>query len=431
MDKQLQINAQHGLHGQLAVPGDKSISHRAIMIGSLATGETHVHHFLTSADCLATLQAFQDLGVKIERLGDDVLVHGVGMKGLKRPKQALQMANSGTTTRLMMGVLAGQAFDTTLIGDDSLSKRPMRRVADPLAQMGATIETTDGHLPAVVHGQSLSAADIQLKVASAQVKSALIFAGLQAQGQTVIHELLPTRDHSENMLQAFGADLTVSPDKMTITVGRTDQLTAQTVQVPGDMSSAAFFMVAATLIKGSDITLTHVGLNPSRRGLLDVLVQMGGKVAVSQTLSAGEAVGDIRVQSADLHAIDLTAEQIPAIIDELPLVALLAAKADGISTIHGAEELRVKETDRIACVEQELGKLGANVKALPDGFVIDGRTAWQVNDTTLDSHGDHRIGMMLGLAALLVDQPLTLQRADAVGVSYPEFFDDLNVLLEA
>lgn len=431
MDKQLQTSVTHGLHGRLAVPGDKSISHRAIMIGSLATGDTVVHHFLTSADCLATLQAFRDLGVTIDRNGDEVVVHGVGMTGLQAPKHALQMANSGTTTRLMMGLLAGQAFDAKLIGDDSLSKRPMRRVADPLAQMGAEITTTDGHLPAVVHGKALTAAEIQLQVASAQVKSALIFAGLQAPGHTVIHELLPTRDHSENMLKAFGADLSVSPDQMSITVGHTDQLAAQTVQVPGDMSSAAFFMVAATLIKGSDITLLNVGLNPSRRGLLDVLVKMGGKVDVTQALSAGEAVGDIRVQSADLHPIDLTAEQIPAIIDELPLVALLAAKADGISTIHGAEELRVKETDRIACVEQELGKLGADVKALPDGFVIDGRNAWQVQDPKLDSHGDHRIGMMLGLAALLVDAPLTLKHADAVGVSYPEFFDDLNTLLEA
>lgn len=431
MDKQLQINAQRGLHGQLAVPGDKSISHRAIMIGSIASGDTYVHHFLTSADCLATLHAFEDLGVSIERQNDEVVVHGVGLSGLKPPKHALQMANSGTTTRLMMGLLAGQAFDTTLIGDDSLSKRPMRRVADPLAQMGATIETTDGHLPAVVHGKALQAAEIQLQVASAQVKSALILAGLQAAGQTVIHELLPTRDHTENMLKAFGADLTISPDLMTITVAHTEKLIAQPVQVPGDMSSAAFFMVAATLVKGSDITLTNVGLNPSRRGLLDVLVQMGGRVDVKETISAGEAVGDIRVQSADLHPIDLTVAQIPAIIDELPLVALLAAKADGVSTIHGAEELRVKETDRIACVEQELGKLGAQVKALPDGFVIDGRKPWHVQQTTLDSHGDHRIGMMLGLAALLVDQPLTLQHADAVGVSYPEFFQDLSTLLEA
>ncbi|WP_125711319.1 3-phosphoshikimate 1-carboxyvinyltransferase [Lacticaseibacillus porcinae] len=431
MDKQLQTNVAHGLHGQLAVPGDKSISHRAIMIGSLATGDTLVHHFLTSADCLATLQAFKDLGVQIERQGDEVVVHGVGMHGLQPPHHALQMGNSGTTTRLMMGLLAGLAFDTTLIGDDSLSKRPMRRVSEPLREMGANIETTDGHLPVVVLGQPLTAAEIQLKVASAQVKSALIFAGLQATGKTVIHELLPTRDHSENMLKAFGADLEVSSDQMTIRVGQTDQLIAQTVQVPGDMSSAAFFMVAATLIPGSDVTLTNVGLNPSRRGLLDVLVQMGGRVEVSETVSAGESVGDIRVQSANLHPINLTAEQIPAIIDELPLVALLAAKADGISTIHGAEELRVKETDRIACVEQELGKLGANVKALPDGFVIDGRTPWQGHDTVLDSHGDHRIGMMLGLAALLVDRKLTLKHADAVGVSYPEFFDDLNTLLEA
>lgn len=429
MDKQLITNVQHGLHGTLAVPGDKSISHRGIMLGSLAQGTTHLHHFLTSADCLSTLEAFKAMGVPIERDGSEVVVHGVGMRGLRQPQTALAMNNSGTTTRLIMGLLAGQAFDTTLVGDASLSKRPMRRVADPLAQMGAKITTTDGHLPATVHGQTLHGAEIQLQVASAQVKSAVILAGLFADRPTVVHELLPTRDHTENMLQAFGADLAVSADKMTITVQPTQGLHGQVVQVPGDMSSAAFFMVAATLVPNSDITLTNVGLNPSRRGLLDVLVQMGGNVSVTQRQSAGEAVGTIRVQSAALHAVDLGAAQIPAIIDELPLVALLAAKAQGITTVTGAEELRVKETDRIACVAEELGKLGVAIRELPDGFVIDGRKPWHTQDGHLASHGDHRIGMMLGLAALLVPDALTLADADAVGVSYPEFFADLQSLL--
>lgn len=429
MDKQLTTNVQHGLHGTLQVPGDKSISHRGIMIGSLANGITVLHNFLTSRDCISTQQAFRDLGVSIQRTGTEVVIYGAGMHGLRQPAHALAMNNSGTTTRLMMGLLAWQPFETGLVGDDSLSKRPMRRVAEPLAKLGAVIDTTDGCLPATVHGRPLVGADVQLQVASAQVKSALIFAGLQATGTTTVHELLPTRDHTENMLQAFGADLSVSADKMTITVKPTDTLHAQEVQVPGDMSSAAFFMVAATLIPGSDITLTNVGLNPTRRGLLDVLIQMGGNVEVDERTSAGEAVGTIRVHSATLHPIELGAAQIPAIIDELPLVALLAAKADGVSRITGAEELRVKETDRIACVAAELGKLGVNIDELSDGFVIDGRSAWQTRDTHLDSHGDHRIGMMLGLAALLVPEALTLADAGAVGVSYPQFFADLDDLL--
>ncbi len=430
MDKELTTNVRHGLTGELQVPGDKSISHRAIMIGSLAEGTTVIHNFLTSRDCISTQQAFRDLGVSIQRTGTEVVVYGVGMHGLRQPEHALAMNNSGTTTRLMMGLLAGQSFATTLVGDDSLSKRPMRRVADPLAKMGAAITTTAGHLPVTVHGRQLTGADVQLEVASAQVKSALIFAGLQAKGPTTVRELLPTRDHTENMLQAFGADLQVSPDKLTITVKPAEKLVAQEVQVPGDMSSAAFFMVGATLLPGSDVTLKNVGLNPTRRGLLDVLIAMGGNVEVDARTSAGEAVGDIRVRFAELHTIELGAAQIPAIIDELPLVALLAAKADGISRITGAEELRVKETDRIACVAEELGKLGVKIDELPDGFVIDGRVPWQTRSTKLGSHGDHRIGMMLGLAALLVDQPLTLTDADAVGVSYPQFFADLQTLLE-
>lgn len=429
MDKQLTTNLMHGLTGQLQVPGDKSISHRGIMLGSLATGTTTLHNFLTSEDCLSTLAAFRAMGVPIDRTGTDVTVHGVGLHGLKQPARALEMNNSGTTTRLIMGVLAGQSFTSELVGDQYLSKRPMRRVRDPLAKMGATIQTTDGHLPARITGQPLHGVETHMAVASAQVKSALILAGLQAHGTTIVHELLPTRDHTENMLRAFGADLTVSPDKMTITVQPATELHGQTVQVPGDMSSAAFFMVAATLIPGSDITLTQVGLNPTRRGLLDILQAMGGNVQVTAGESAGEPVGTIRVQSAPLHAINLAAADIPAVIDELPLVALLASRADGVSRIEGAGELRVKETDRIACVASELQKLGADVQELPDGFVITGRQSWQPQETKLDSHGDHRIGMMLGLAALLSPTPCTLANAAAVAVSYPAFFDDLATLV--
>ena len=430
MTKDLITGLRTGLHGTLTVPGDKSISHRGIMLGALATGQTILHNFLTSADCLSTLQAFRDMGVVIDRAGTDVAIDGVGLHGLRAPQHALNMGNSGTTTRLIMGILAGQEGTFTLEGDASLSRRPMGRVSEPLAKFGAQIATTDGTLPATITGTPVHSADVQLAVASAQVKSALIFAALQADGMSVIREKLPTRDHTERMLQAFGAELEVSADHMTIALEGKPVLHGQTVEVPGDMSSAAFFMVAATLVPGSDITLKNVGLNPTRTGLLDLIQQMGGNIEVESRVSGGEPLGDLRVRAAELHAVDLGAEQVPAIIDELPLVALLAAHAKGTSHVTGAAELRVKETDRIKALATELGKLGIQVEELPDGFVITGQQAKQVVDPQLDSWGDHRIGMMLALAALQVDQPLTLAGADAVGISYPQFFADLAELVD-
>lgn len=418
-----------GLHGTLVVPGDKSISHRGIMLGAISEGTTHLSHFLTSADCLSTLAAFQQLGVHIERDGQDVTIHGVGLHGLKPSAQPLDMGNSGTTTRLISGLLAGQSFTSTLIGDASLSKRPMKRVSVPLSEMGANIETTDGHLPMTITGSPLHSVTYQLQVASAQVKSALILAALQADKPSTLVELLPTRDHTERMLTQFGGDITTAADGVTITVQPQPHLTGQTMTVPGDMSSAAFFMVAASLVPNSKITLKDVGLNKTRTGLLDILQRMGGKVSIDAAPTDGEPIGDLTIETADLHPINIGAADIPAVIDELPLVALLAAKADGISRITGAEELRVKETDRIAAIVQEFTKLGINIEELPDGFVIDGRTPWHVTDNQLDAHDDHRIGMVLGVAGLLVDKPVQLAGADSVRISYPEFFDDLNTLL--
>lgn len=418
-----------GLHGELVVPGDKSISHRGIMFGAISEGQTTLTHFLTSADCLSTLNAFKQLGVPIEREGTTVKIQGVGLHGLKASDQPLDMGNSGTTTRLIMGLLAGQQFDSKLIGDASLSKRPMKRVSVPLAQMGAEIDTTDGHLPVTVKGTKLHAVNYQLKVASAQVKSALILAALQAETPSTLIEQLPTRDHTERMLTAFGADVQTADDGVTITVQPQPHMTGQTMTVPGDMSSAAFFMVAASLVPSSKITLKDVGLNKTRTGLLEILQQMGGKVTINTTPTDGEPIGDLTIEAADLKPIEIGKEQIPAVIDELPLVALLAAKANGVSKVTGAEELRVKETDRISAIVQEFKKLGIAIEELPDGFVIDGRQPWQVTDTELDAHDDHRIGMVLGVAALLVDTPLTLKGAESVGISYPEFFDDLDQLL--
>lgn len=427
--KTLKSRPKQGLHGELTVPGDKSISHRGIMLGAISEGTTTLTHFLTSADCLSTLAAFQQLGVPIQREGTTVTVHGVGLHGLKASTAKLDMGNSGTTTRLIMGLLAGQPFNTTLVGDSSLSKRPMKRVSEPLATMGADITTTDGHLPVTVKGQKLHAVNYQLKVASAQVKSAMILAALQADEPTTLVEKLPTRDHTERMLTAFGGEISTAADGLTITVQPQPHLKGQAMTVPGDMSSAAFFMTAASLVAGSNITLKDVGLNKTRTGLLEILKAMGGDITVVAEPTTGELIGDLTVKSADLQPINIGKAQIPAVIDELPLVALLAAKANGISRITGAEELRVKETDRISAIVTEFKKLGIAIEELPDGFVIDGRQPWHVVDPVLDAHDDHRIGMVLGIAALLIDQPLQLKGADSVRISYPEFFDDLDKLL--
>ncbi|MGF2385317.1 3-phosphoshikimate 1-carboxyvinyltransferase [Lentilactobacillus otakiensis] len=427
--KQLQGNLQTGLQGTLAVPGDKSISHRGIMFGAISEGTTVLHHFLTAEDCLSTLKAFQQLGVPITRDGDVVTIQGVGLHGLQQPEQPLDMGNSGTTTRLIMGLLAGQNFPTELTGDASLSQRPMKRVSEPLAEMGANIEVTDGHLPAVINGENLHGVDYHLKVASAQVKSALILAALQAEGDSILVEKQPTRNHTEKMLRAFGADIETEADNVTITVHPEPQMHGITLNVPGDMSSAAFFMVAASLVPNSKVTLRHVGMNDTRTGLYAILKRMGGKISLSNEDSSGEPTADLTVESAELKPIEIGADEIPAVIDELPLVALLAARANGVSKITGAGELRVKETDRISAIVEEFHKLGIGIEELADGFIIDGRQIWHVEDSQLDSHGDHRIGMVMAVAALLVKQPMTLAGADSINISYPEFFDDLATLI--
>ncbi|MFT8458402.1 MAG: 3-phosphoshikimate 1-carboxyvinyltransferase [Liquorilactobacillus ghanensis] len=421
---------QNGLQGVLNVPGDKSISHRALLIGAISQGKTIINHFLKSQDCLHTLQALRQLGVEISEKNNQMIVVGKGIDHLQPANQPLDMGNSGTTTRLLLGLLAGRTFNTELQGDASLSRRPMKRVSEPLQKMGAAIKlTSTGTLPAIIQGKKLRGKRISLEIASAQVKSAVIFAALQADGPTTIIEKLPTRNHTELMLQQFGAEVVTAADQRTITVLPHPQLRGQLVQVPGDPSSAAFFMAAATLVPNSAIVLKNISLNPTRIGFLRILQKMGGKVSVLKQANVPETYGNIKVESAKLHAIELTAADIPAVIDELPLVALLAASAVGTSKITGAAELRVKETDRIATVTAELHKLGIKITELPDGMIITGSSNWQPRAYQLDSHGDHRIGMMLAVAALCVHQPLTLQQADAVNISYPNFFTDLQQLL--
>ena len=409
--------APAGLHGQLRVPGDKSISHRAVMLGALSKGRTTIDHFLLGQDCQHT----------INMVGDTVTIHGVGLTGLRQPAQALQMGNSGTTTRLMMGILAGQDFDTELVGDPSLSKRPMKRVSQPLSQFGARVLTSEGGtLPSTVVGQPLHAADVQLAVASAQVKSALIFAALQANGESTIREKLPTRDHTELMLRQFGADIQSSADRLTITVQPHPVLRGQHVLVPGDISSAAFFLAGAAITPHSSLTLQKVNLNPTRTGIIHVLQKMGAQIDIQPLASDGEPLGDITIQSSQLRSIDITATDVPAMVDELPLVALLAARAHGTSTITGASELRVKETDRIQTVTTTLRQLGVQVKELPDGWQITGRDAWKLQDPVFSSFGDHRLGMLVAIAALTSPTALSLDGAEAIDVSYPGFLADLR-----
>ncbi|MFT8927714.1 MAG: 3-phosphoshikimate 1-carboxyvinyltransferase [Sporolactobacillus sp.] len=427
--RELSTNCQHGLFGSLHVPGDKSISHRSIIFGAISHGDTRIDHFLASEDCLRTLRAFQNLGVSIDYTDDQVVVHGKGLNGLTPPDQPLNMGNSGTTTRLMIGLLSGQPFATQLFGDDSLSRRPMARVIDPLSQIGARFTSTNDRLPLTVFGNRvLKPLHYSLPVASAQVKSALILAALQTEGWSTIIEKQATRNHTEIMLQAFGGEL----DKkgLTLRVKGHPALFGQTISVPGDMSSAAFFIAAAALLPSSQLTLKNIGLNPTRTGFLRVLQRMGAQIIAHQHTTIGEPAGDLLVHYAPLHAVRLTHIDIPDCIDELPLLALLATQAQGTTTITGAEELRVKETDRIAVVAEELRKLGAMIEELPDGLVIQGPTVLTAPaHHRVDSHGDHRIGMMLAIAALLVKGSLHLDQESAVRISYPEFFTDLDHLL--
>lgn len=430
--KLLKTNIQTGLHGKLTVPGDKSISHRGIILGAISEGDTELTHFLPSEDCLTTIHAFQQMGVAIEREGDHVRVHGVRINGLNRPQCPLNMGNSGTTTRLLLGLLSRQNFTTELIGDASLSRRPMRRVTEPLAQAGSVFKiSSSGSLPVTVYGRPDPAPiHYRLPVASAQVKSALILAALQADGISTLIEKQQTRNHTELMLNAFGAD--IGQHGLEIKVTGRPNLVGRNLIIPGDLSSAAFFIAAATLVKGSEIELKNVGMNPTRTGFLNILTRMGAAVTVGNRTNEGEPSGDLMIRSSGLHAVTLSSQDIPGAIDELPLIALLATQAEGTTVITGAEELRVKETDRIAVVTAELQKLGADIKELPDGMIIHGSTPLNPLETNVvATHGDHRIGMMLGVAALLSTHELQLIGEDAVAISYPDFFSDLDRLLPA
>lgn len=423
----LRTNAK-GLRGSLRVPGDKSISHRSIIFGSLAKGVTKVHDILRGEDVLSTMQVFRDLGVRIEDKGDLVEIHGCGFDGLQEPQRPLDMGNSGTSMRLIAGVLASQNFSAQMVGDDSLSKRPMDRVSLPLRQMGVEIagQTERDLPPLTIHGNpNLKPIQYQLPIASAQVKSALIFAALQAQGESLIIEKDLTRNHTEDMLLQFGGQLKV--DGKEIRVAGKQELQAQEVVVPGDISSAAFWLVAGLVVPNSQITLTNVGINETRTGILDVIQAMGGKLSVSEVDEVAKSA-TITVESSELHGTEIGGELIPRLIDELPIIALLATQAEGQTLIRDAEELKVKETDRIKVVADALNSMGADIQPTADGMIIQGKTS--LKGASVHTYGDHRIGMMTAIAALLVkDGNVELERAEAINTSYPNFFAHLEGLL--
>lgn len=424
---QLRTNAK-GLAGCIRVPGDKSISHRSIMFGSLAKGVTTVHDILRGEDVLSTMQVFRDLGVQIEDDGNVVTIHGVGFAGLQAPTNKLNMGNSGTSIRLISGVLAGQDFAVEMFGDDSLSKRPMDRITVPLRQMGVQIagRTNRDLPPLTIHGnKNLQPIHYTLPVASAQVKSALIFAALQAQGESVIVEKEMTRNHTEDMIKQFGGQISVNGKEIRIQGGQ--EFTGQNVLVPGDISSAAFWIVAGLIIPNSKIILENVGINETRTGILDVVKAMGGNINLSNIDRVAKSA-TITIETSELVGTEIGGEIIPRLIDELPIIALLATQAKGQTVIRDAEELKVKETDRIQVVADALNSMGADITPTEDGMIIKGKTS--LHGAKVHTFGDHRIGMMTAIAALLVkDGQVELERAEAINTSYPNFFADLEDLL--
>lgn len=441
---QLIVRSGPPLRGRARVPGDKSISHRALMLGALAEGDSHIVGFLPGGDCLATLGCMRTLGIEAEvreSTGEngvasaDVTIHGCGLRGLQAPYAPLDCVRSGTTMRLLAGILAGQTFDSVLAGDSQLLRRPMRRITEPLRAMGAAITDTEGHGPLVIRGKKLRGSEHHLTVASAQVKSAILLAGLFAEGVTVVHECGPARDHTERMLLAQiiksanqnKSALIVDGLVVTLDPAGIDHLEPLNMVVPGDISSAAFPLVAALLVADSEITLEGVGVNPTRTGLLDVLAAMGaGITQENRHEQGGESVADLVVQSTSLVGTEIGGDTVVRMIDEFPILAVAATQAHGTTIVRDARELRVKETDRIATVVAELRKLGAEIAAREDGFVVEGPT--RLSGATVDSHGDHRLGMALAVAGLVAEGEPVIENAGCIADSFPGFANVLRSL---
>ncbi len=421
------ITPARRLAGEIRVPGDKSISHRSIMLGSIARGDTYITHFLMSNDCLSTILAFKQMGVPIEITGPEtVTVKGQGLRGLKAPNATIDAGNSGTTARLLAGLLSGQSFSSTITGDESLRRRPMDRVIIPLRKMGADISgVQDRYLPLSIKGSTLKGIQYHMPVASAQVKSCLILATLYADSPSRIYEPTSSRNHTELMLQAFGGRLDINGNE--ITAYPADQLYGQQVHVPGDISSAAFFITAGLLVPNSTIILKGVGLNPTRTGILEVYKEMGGSIAIENvSTSGGEKMGDIIVNTSHLKGTVIGGQLIPRLIDEIPVIALAATQAEGTTTIKDAQELKVKESDRIATVVDILSRLGASIEATDDGMVIHGPTPLKGN--AVDSFGDHRLAMMAAIAGLIARGETTISGWECVNISFPGFYDMLKKL---
>jgi len=426
-DSLMRIEPVPALEGHVAVPGDKSISHRAVLLGAIAEGDTRISGFGRSADTEATLEAVRALGAQVEEHDvDTVTVSGVGLRGLAAPAAPIACGNAGTLMRLLSGMLAGQRGRFELVGDESLSARPMERVAEPLRRMGAGVTTSDGHAPIVVEGGPLRGISYELPMPSAQVKSAVLLAGILADGETTVVEPLPTRDHTERLLEQAGADVRRRPTSVSVRPAR--RLVLGSVEIPGDFSAAAPLLVAAATVPGSQLTVHGVGLNPRRTGLLDVLEHMGARIAVyNRRPIGGEPAGDVEVRSSELVGASVSAAQVPALVDELPLLALAACHARGDTVVRGASELRVKETDRIEAVAEELRRVGAHIRATRDGFRIRGVPA-RLRGGVFDARGDHRLAMLGAVVGLSSREGVELHGAEAVEASFPGFFDVLGQL---
>lgn len=435
----MEIHTSHGLHGEIEIPGDKSISHRSVMFGALAKGTTEITHFLQGADCLSTIGCFRAMGIEIENTPEKILVHGRGLHGLTAPAGTLDVGNSGTTTRLISGILSGQPFATTLSGDASLNSRPMKRIMEPLSLMGADIQSQNGngcaplqinhHLNPGSHPE-LKHIHYRSRVASAQVKSAVLLAGLYADGVTEVTEPTLSRNHTELMLNGFGANvITINHDdgSATASIQPCEELFARQIQVPGDISSAAFFIAAGLLVPNSELLIRNVGINPTRAGLLEVCRAMGADITyVNQTSASGEPTADLLVRSSSLHGTTVEGAIIPTLIDEIPMIAVMAAFAEGTTVIKDAAELKVKETDRIKTTTEALLAMGADVVPTEDGMIIHGGNP--LHGTDINSYLDHRIAMAFSIAGLAAAGTTTIQDSRCVDVSYPEFYESLGAL---
>ena len=422
----MEIKKQTNLKGTLTVPGDKSISHRAVMFGSLARGTTRISHFLEGADCLSTISCFRKMGIEIDRNKDEILVHGRGLHGLTAPTEILDVGNSGTTTRLISGILAGQTFTSELDGDDSIRTRPMKRIMTPLTSMGADITSRldNGCAPLIIHGRPLHAAHYDSPVASAQVKSCVLLAGMYADGITSVTEPFLSRNHTEIMLNYFGAEIT--SEGTTASIRPEPVLEGRDIQVPGDISSAAYFIAAGLLTPGSEILLKNVGINPTRAGILKVCMDMGADITLLNESTEGEPTADLLIRTSSLKGTTIEGSIIPTLIDEIPMIAVMAAFAEGTTIIRDAQELKVKESDRIAVMVDNLRRMGADIEGTDDGMIIHGGRP--LHGAVIDSHLDHRIAMSFAVAGTICDGTVDILNGECVNISYPEFYHDLYSL---